>query len=439
MMFCMTKQTHDLMADLSAHDVLVDQSMKAFAPEHEGSTISELAEAGLSINDLALPLVTLSAAAMESNLNLMHSWVDEHGIEIQPHGKTTMAPALWRAQIRQGATGITVATPWQLRIAAAAGITSIQHAGAMVDASSLENVGRLAEANSDLDITVWADSVRTVSLMASGYPDGGRPLGVLVERGAIGSRTGARTNESALDVARAIADSPNLQLRGVAAWEGSLPDPRPGLTAGDAVGEFCDDIIQTFVAIESEALFVADRIPMITAGGSAHFDIVAKKFAFLTSGSAPRARVVLRSGCYLTHDDGYYARKSPLAAANGQSLKGALHGWAQVVSRPEEGLVVLNIGRRDVSFDQGLPVLLGVRGADSLSSRKAIDGAVMIGLDDQHARVTVAPESSLAIGDVVQLGISHPCTTFDKWGVIPVVDDAHSSEPQVVAAVRTIF
>ena len=65
-------------------------------------------------------------------------------------------------------------------------------------------------------------------------------------------------------------------------------------------------------------------------------------------------RTIIRSGCYLTHDDGLYARTSPLAGDRG--LLPALQVWAQVVSRPEPDLALLTMGRRDVSFDQDIPV-----------------------------------------------------------------------------------
>lgn len=415
-------------------DLVVDAALKAFRPRHEGRAVRDLVAAGTTLADLALPVVTLSARQVEANLRTMRRWAAEHGVELQPHGKTTMAPALWRAQLAHGATGITVATPWQLRIAADAGIPVIQHAGAIVDPATLADLAGLLDARPGLDVVVWADSVRTVRLAGAGYRAGSRPLPVLVECGAPGSRTGARTAATALDVARAIAAHPHLELRGVAAWEGAVPAAaEPG--AGDPVADFCDTVVAVFEEIERAGLFAADVTPMITAGGSAHFDVVAARFGPLATGPAPRARVVLRSGCYVTHDDGLYARTSPLAGP----LEPALHAWAQVVSRPEPGLVVLDAGRRDVSFDQDLPVLLGLRGADAERSRQAVAGAVVLALDDQHARVRVPEESTLAVGDVVRLGISHPCTTFDKWRVIPVVDDALAAEPRLVGAVRTYF
>ena len=54
--------------------------------------------------------------------------------------------------------------------------------------------------------------------------------------------------------------------------------------------------------------------------------------------------------------------------------------WAQVCSIPEPGLALLTMGRRDVAFDQDLPVPRGFP-----------DSAV-IKLNDQHAFLTERPD-----------------------------------------------
>src|SRR5690606_17276548 len=154
--------------------------------------------------------------------------------------------------------------------------------------------------------------------------------------------------------------------------------------------------------------FESDR-PIVTAGGSAHFDRVAAVLGPLSD----RAEVVLRSGSYVVHDHGFYARLTPTArGGDGPSLLPALTARARVLSRPEPGRAILDVGRRDVPFDQDLPLPLGVEGARCSQ------------ISDQHLFVT-GEVASLGVGDVVELGLSHPCTAFDKWKLIPVVDGGH--------------
>ncbi|HEY1621700.1 MAG TPA: hypothetical protein VGG25_29035, partial [Streptosporangiaceae bacterium] len=138
-------------------------------------------------------------------------------------------------------------------------------------------------------------------------------------------------------------------------------------------------------------------------------------------------------------------RASPAerGTAPGLTLRPAFELWAGVLSRPEPGLALLSAGRRDVAFDADLPVpLRAVTRAGAAAASAGLPGAALsadgmrvTALADQHAFLQLPPASPLAPGDLVCLGISHPCTTFDKWRVIPVTDD----EGRVIDAVHTFF
>lgn len=140
---------------------------------------------------------------------------------------------------------------------------------------------------------------------------------------------------------------------------------------------------------------------------------------------------MLRSGCYITHDHGLYARTSPFVGHDPAPLP-ALEVWAEVLSLPEPGRAVLGAGRRDVSTDVDLPLPFAVR-RDGRT--QPVEGLQVTGVNDQHAMVSVPEHVSLEVGDLVGLGVSHPCTTFDKWRLIPVVTDTY----EVTDAVRTYF
>ena len=115
-------------------------------------------------------------------------------------------------------------------------------------------------------------------------------------------------------------------------------------------------------------------------------------------------------------------------------LQAAMTVWSYVVSRPEPDLAILGFGKRDASFDAGYPTPLFVRrngGVEPLD-----DNTVEVfSLNDQHAYVRVGLDADLAVGDVVGCGISHPCTTFDKWRAIPLIN----ADYDVVGAIRTFF
>ena len=421
-----------------ADSLVVDWRMKAFGPAQQNQTIRGLAESGIRVSDLATPVLTLDAAAVEHNIRVMGGFTAAHGVDLAPHGKTTMAPSLWRRQLDAGAWAITVATPWQLRVAHTAGIKRIIHAGAMLSESDLVDVAHRRSLDPELQVYVWADSAQSATLMADAYPNTAPRLQILVEGGAPGARTGARSAAQCLAAAHIVANASTLQLCGVTAWEGSLRGAHdPGGRA--LVAAFCDGIAEFYEAIAEDGLLSGTEDPVISAGGSSFFDVVIDRWLPRLSEAPVSPRIVLRSGCYLTHDDGLYQRFSPLSEGPGPRLSPALNLWAQVVSKPEPGLAILNAGRRDAPYDSTLPTPQRILGRDEASSSLALTGANITQLNDQHAYLELDESSDVQLGEIIRCGISHPCTAFDKWAVIPIVDDASSADPRLVGAVRTIF
>jgi D-serine dehydratase len=298
----------------------------------------------------------------------------------------------------------------------------------------------LAE-RADVELIALVDSLEGVAALdAIGREMAApRPLAVMVELGVTGGRTGARSVQAGLAVARAATASSMLRLVGVEGYEAAVP----------AVGEqLREDGIRAFVAdlgrlarhCAEEALF-ADEVILLSAGGSAYFDLVT---ALPRKLAGRPTRIVLRSGCYLTHDGGHYARlvarlaeRTPEVAALGEGLRPALEVWGVVQSTPEPGLAIVTIGKRDASHDIELPMpRWHVRGHGAGRTRTAADSSWRItALNDQHAFLQGEPGTLPGLGDRVGCAISHPCTTFDKWRVVLVVDDDY----RVVDALTTWF
>jgi D-serine dehydratase len=148
---------------------------------------------------------------------------------------------------------------------------------------------------------------------------------------------------------------------------------------------------------------------------------------------------LLRSGCYVTHDDLHYqrmVRQLVQRCGCADALEPALVVWASVQSVPEPGLAVLGAGKRDVSFDMGLPVPRWHARRGETQAREADARWSIVKLNDQHAYLNhPADAPPPQVGDRIGLGISHPCTTFDKWRWMPVVD----GQWRVVDAITTHF
>ena len=390
--------------------------------------------------DLPLPAAVLKSAALDNNSRWMTQFLQASGAVIAPHGKTTMSPQLFQRQLADGAWAITVATVGQLQVARRFGVRRIVLANQLVGRQAIAYViGELARDRA-FEFYSLADSLEVVARIAAEAKRAGlsRPINLLLEGGLMGSRTGCRTREGALAVARSIRDhAPWVALRGVEGFEGLVQGSME--EREKAVDGFMDFLVSIASDCAKEKLFAPGPV-ILSAGGSAFYDIVAKKLA---GAGIPDALLILRSGCYLTQDSAsyrnFFARLRDRSAVAGKvsgGLQAALEVWTYVQSRPEPGRLILTAGRRDLGSDADMPIpLYWARPGRDKAVQPLAEGHKIVELNDQHAHVSVPTDSPLQVGDMVALGISHPCTTFDKWQLIYLVDDAYN----ITGAIRTFF
>jgi len=391
--------------------------------------------------DTSFPVAVLKTSRLRHNLDWMRRFCERYGVTLAPHGKTTMSPQLFGAQLANGAWGITLATASQVQVAYRFGVRRVLLANQLIAPADIRSVLALLRSDPGFECILLADSLAGVARLAEAvalHPLA-HPLPVLVELGLAGKRAGCRTPEAAITVARAIAGAPGLQLAGFEGYEGLLvtEDRAQDLAAVDA---FLAQLAELVRSADDEGLFTGAEI-LLSAGGSAYFDLVARGFQSVSGLSRP-VRAVLRSGCYLTSDHGTYERMlGELNAREGEGdgLQPALEVWSMVQSRPEPTLAILTMGKRDAGYDADLPLPLFYHRPGPGTPHALPPGCSIFKLNDQHAYLRL-PEghplcTELAVGDLVGCGISHPCTTFDKWPLILAVDDDY----HVRGAYNTLF
>jgi D-serine dehydratase len=401
------------------------------APAHESSTaLSAVAECGWGALDgsLTLPLLLLKESALDHNIAVMAAYCQRHGVSLAPHAKTPLAPQIVARQIAAGAWGITVATFHQARLFRRLGVARIVLANQLLGRAELEWAAGEIAADPSFQFFALVDSVAGAELMEA-HLAASRPgvrLDVLIELGLPGGRCGCRTVEEAVQLADRVAALPHLRLAGVETYENVLGTEH--IEAAIArIDRVLADLRRLTAELDAHGRFGEVEEIMVSAGGSIFFDRVIAGLGGSWRQSRP-VRVVLRSGSYVTHDAGEYKRFSPFAdRATGtepERLQQALELWAVVQSSPEPGLAVLGFGKRDAAHDRGFPVpFAAIRDADF---RPLTQGDVtIVGLNDHHARARLAADSPLRVGDLVGLHISHPCTSFDKFRFVPLVDDSY--------------
>lgn len=420
-------------------DFLIDGTYKSFPPAAQPVRASRIAERGWNVlaDDLPYPLAVIRRSALEHNVSWMQDYARRRGIAFAPHGKTTMSPQLFELQLQGGAWGLTFATVYQLAVGVEAGARRAIIANQVVASADLDGLDDLLPRHDGLRVWFLLDSLAQLR----GIEDWARVRGnrrvfdVLLEVGIPGQRTGLRDAGDALALAQAVQASPSVRLGGIECYEGGLAHCD---SAHDvpAVTGLVQRVVEIARACDAQGLLPAQE-PILSAGGSALFDLVVP---LLQSAGLSRPFLgVLRSGCYVTHDHGHYRRLLSLVERRGglqDSLQAALEVWAMVQSVPEPGLALLTCGRRDISHDLELPSVERWAPRGAVSAQAAPASWKISALNDQHAYLRFdAAQAGPAVGDRVALGISHPCTTFDKWRWLPVVDDAWT----LIGAVETRF
>ncbi len=399
-----------------------------------------IAEQGYDVLDgrLSYPVAVLRQSTLDHNLAWMRDFAARAGALLAPHGKTTMSPQLFQAQLDAGAWAITLATIPQLRVAHRFGVRRVLLANQPVAYADIESLAALLGEDADFQAWVLVDSsagaARLNEVMARHAPQ--RRLPVLVELGLDGGRTGARGGDAALALAREVAAASHLRLAGIEGYEGLWTGADRAADL-QRVRSLLAQMLELTRRCDEAALFDGEEI-LISAGGSAYFDVVADAFASLDGLSRPLRRV-LRSGCYLTSDHGlYHGLQQEMRSRHGaefrHGLQPALELWAMVQSRPEPGLALLTLGKRDASYDVELPRPLQWHRPREPAPRPLREARIAR-MNDQHAYLELPPAHPLQVGDLVAVGISHPCTTFDKWPLMLLSDDSY----RIVGAINTFF
>jgi D-serine dehydratase len=387
--------------------------------------------------DLPMPVAVLKQSALENNLRQMQAYIERAGVKLAPHAKTTMCPQLFTRQLNHGAWGLTVATMTQFKLCHDLGVSNLILANQLVGKAEIAGLARMWAQAPYRAYYVLVDSIEGARAISEGFgkASGAPPARLLIELGMPNSRCGVRTLEDAVELARAIQALPYVELHGVEGYEGLIVTDQADRDAA-AVLSYLRTITQLCEALSAEGLFAAPNQIIVSAGGSAYYDLVAHVLSSKSPGIVP----ILRSGCYVTHDIGFYRRL--LTHIQRRAIEGpaprlvaALEVWSRVISRPQPNQAIVLMGKRDVSFDIDLPVARWWFREGRHDAPAAIDGLSVDKLNDQHAWLSVPHDSELAVGDLLGFHISHPCTTFDKWSLLLEVDDDYT----IVGGLKTFF
>ena len=399
---------------------VIEDKFKGFPIDSYGKTLEQFlaTKPNLFTANFQFPIMVLKESAVKNNIAQMMSFCNSVDAQLAPHVKTTMSPQLAQMQVAAGATALTVANFWQGRIFLKHGFKNLIIANEVLDPTAIAEIAKINK-QKQAEIIFYVDSILALEIIQKHTPSEGEQ-NLFIEIGTENGRGGVRELSLVEQLAQRIKADKRLNLIGVTGFEGAVPDAARGRRGEKKISKFCQKIV---AAAELAYPYKSDQPFVISAGGSAYFDIVARE---LNKFEKPR-RLLLRSGGYITHDHKYYEEIYPFASSD-RSFQPAIEVWAQVISKPEKGFGVLNLGKRDIGNDLHNPIPI-----KSYDGQVKSFSAVIEKLNDQHGYLRGKQEFSLA--QLIGLGISHPCTTFDKWGLIPLVNDDYD----LIDCLQTFF
>jgi D-serine deaminase-like pyridoxal phosphate-dependent protein len=324
---------------------------------------------------LDTPRLLVDLDAMERNIARMAGVFAEHGVGWRPHTKGIKVPAIAHMLLRAGAIGVTCAKLGEAEVMAAAGVPSILVANQIVGPEKIE---RLVHLHRHAEVIVAVDSPENAAAIGQAAKRASAEQGVLIEVDTGMARSGVAPGAATLHLARVIAATPGLRLRGLMGWEGHLA----GMPAGEQKRAACEAAVGLLTASADACRQAGLPIGIVSCGGTG---------TYLYTAALPGVTEI-QAGGGIFHDLTY--------AGWGLEHEFALSVLCTVISRPTPTRVVIDAGKKTFTSDQTAPRPMDVPGAGTLQ------------LSAEHGQFELpAPSAAPAVGERIRCLVGYSDTT----------------------------
>ena len=338
-----------------------------------------------TLADIPTPALLIDLPAMQRNIELMAKFFADGPCKLRPHFKAHKTPEIARRQLAAGScTGLTCATVGEAEVAAGF-CDDILIANQVIGADKTARVAALANR---CDLKIAVDSAFGLQQVAAAAQKAGTTVGVVVDVNVGMPRCGVAPGDEALALARRAADTANVQLRGVMGYEGHVVGLEDRAEREGRARKSMERLLSSAQMIREAGL----PCDIVSAGGTGTYDITGRIDGITE----------IQAGSYVLMDTAYAKLDLPFGHA--------LSVLGTVLSRPQPGFCVTDSGHKACTQDHGNP------------SVKDVPGATVLFLSDEHASMTIPPDSTLAPGDRIQLWPSHVDPTINLHDVFYVLE-----------------
>jgi D-serine deaminase-like pyridoxal phosphate-dependent protein len=344
---------------------------------------------GTPIHRLDTPRLLVDLDVLERNISRMVEATARHGIGWRPHTKGIKLPAIAHKLIRAGAIGVTCAKLGEAEVMAAAGIGSILIANQIVGE---EKIARLIGLSRHAEVIACVDDSVNVTAIGGAAAAAGVEQGVLVEVDTGMQRCGVAPGAETVALARRVAETPGLRLRGLMGWEGHVAGMPPGEQKRAATEAAVGLLTSSAAACRVAGL----PIDIVSCGGTGTHPITA---------GLPGVTEIQAGGA-IFHDLTY--------AAWGLDHEFALTVLVTVISRPTPTRVVVDAGKKTLSSDLTPP------------RARAFPDATPLRLSAEHGQFDLAaPSPAPAVGERIELLMGYGDTSVHLHETLVGVRNGH--------------
>lgn len=354
-----------------------------------------------ALDRLPTPCLFVDLAAADRNIERAAALCRAGGVSLRPHFKAHKCTRLMARQLAAGAaSGVTCQTAAEALVLASAGFADILVANEIVDPAALDELARAAARAA---VTVAVDALVHVEQLERTAQAAGVRFGVMIELDVGIGRCGLPFDSAQLlPIARAILSSPSLDFRGLQAYEGHLQMREDREVRRTMLWQVYAQVRHERRRLERAGLLCE----MVSGGGTGTLELAA----------AAGVVTEVQAGSYVLMDARYAALDLP--------FEPALFVAARVISRRGPNSGVLNVGLKELSAEYGPP--------------ESPDPAIsVIGLADEHARITIRSGELPRIGDLVLLVPKHIDPTVNLHDTLFVWQEGQGFERWAVDGRRT--
>ena len=237
------------------------------AVEMRATAVDDRAKPGVSKWELDTPALCVDLDKMEKNVAFMQATLKKNGLASRPHAKTHKTAAIAKYQLSTGSIGICCAKLTEAEALVASGVDRILMTTGNLSAGKIRRAMNIRKAHPDFIQAVdYEPNARDLN-------DAAKEAGIVADVAidvAVGTRSGIPAGDGALKLAQLVDTLPNLKLRGMLSYDGSVQHAKGFMNRKATALSAIEPNVETYNRMKKSGL----NTEIFSGGGSGTYNIM---------------------------------------------------------------------------------------------------------------------------------------------------------------------